>query len=398
MANTDPHGFCDPTKLDWDQTEECLLTKTWIWSNWLGPLVIGWVLSTLLLGMLLCQTLNYFSTFKFKDRKSVIFTVFFIIIANIVSGSTEWALMYRILVQWEPFGFFDPIKDGWPPSHVVGVWLIPAIIIAVIQSHFARSAYEVSRSRVLLYLIFICIVLGLTGGMGVSGAQIRIDSLSPNLPSAGYVNFQQGMVYLFVSSDLVADLMMTTTFCLSLYRQQSSLLYNTPTRSLITMLIRHSISTCACSTIIALGVLAATVEYDGKAKLQFQTSRIHTTTMAHSCIQIVVPRVYSCTYMFVLNSRPAIRALSRRGTEGELTIGILTVHDDVDPATLTKRSAGNPSTGGVHLASFPPQGISFTRDTFTQDEISGRSINGDDSLKEVKPIIESKEDRVFGEV
>jgi len=363
----------------------------------MGPLVICWLFSTFLLGLLFCQMLNYFSTFKTRDRRHVIATVLFIICANLASAGMEWALLYRIVVEWEPFGFFDPIKDGFPPSHVVGAWLIPAIIIAVIQSNFARSAYEVSRSRLLLVLISICIFLGLLGGLGVSGATIKIDSMLPGAPSAGFVNFQQGMVYLFVTSDLVADLMMTTTFCLSLYRQSHSLLFNAPTRSLITTLIRHSISTCACSTIVALAVLAATVEYDGKAKLQFQSSRIYHTTMAHAGIQIVVPRIYSCTYFFVLNSRQGLRALSQRGTEGELTAGILTIHNEEASASFNKHSIANKSGGGVHLAKFP-QGIAFTRDNFTQDETSGQSVNGEDSLKGVKPIVESDKDGVFQSV
>jgi len=231
---------------------------------------------------------------------------------------------------------------------------------------------------------------------------MMVAKVRPGIPGAHLVKFQQTSVYMFIGAGTVADLLMTATFVTSLWRKRSELVFSKRTNDLIASLIRYSISTYIVSSLVAIAVLIATAEYDGKASVQLTSSRIYHATTAHGGIVLIVPRIYSCTFLYVLNNRPLLRANYSSG-HGDLTAGIISTPDGGQITSRSQRSQPTGHTGDslrpIHMPEFQGKAVGFIQhsneNNFTADD---ESFNSGNPKSKPSLIDGTKEEEFFGNV
>ncbi|KAJ7109522.1 hypothetical protein C8R44DRAFT_290686 [Mycena epipterygia] len=244
-------------------------------STSLGPWVLGGFMDSILMGVICCQTYNYF-TFRRTDQglsryyaHLVIFVTFLSILKTAQAIAVVW--VQNVLQYANPDVATTLVNVAW---WQISVPLMTGIIGSVVQSFFALRYFKLSRNWVVTIMIGLAIILGLT-------------AVSLSMHSITTHNTPAKVMWLLVHfvSVFVADLLITSGTFYTLRKRSTGL---ATTASLINRLLRMVFESAIPPTLIATIDLILTQTLGSKL-------------LWHLFVNYSLSKVYVISLLYTLN-------------------------------------------------------------------------------------------------
>ncbi|KAF5334168.1 hypothetical protein D9758_014833 [Tetrapyrgos nigripes] len=243
-----------------------------------GPLVIGYILNSVLYGILLLQVYMYYMAFP-KDRlvlKMLVYGCFILDTAQTVMNIAD-----AFSIFGSGFGDMGNLRK----MHLAGlsVPIITGLISCAVQNFYAYQLYILSNSRVLSLIISSVALVQCTGAVVQGVFAFKIDNLA-TLQSRTFIECT-----IWLAGSALCDIIIAVSMTLFLVKSDTGL---RRTHAIIRKLIRLTIET---------GSATATVAFiDCVLFLTVQSYPYH--TVPARCLG----KLYSNTLMAILNSRMRI--------------------------------------------------------------------------------------------
>ncbi|KAF8334334.1 uncharacterized protein EI90DRAFT_3051862 [Cantharellus anzutake] len=247
---------------------------------WLGPLLLGSTFNTLLLGFVIFQTHQYFTT-KHSDRLWVRFLVLYLL------GMEVFIVALEIYLVWN----YCVTNFGNVAAFHATTWsynLVPTVVALVslpVQLFFARRVWILTKRLWFAAFIAMCSALILLCSIGITVSNTVIENFTYRYPVGTKVLSTVGL-----SLHILDDIMITGSMIFYLHSHRTGL---TRSDALITDMIRLTVQT-GTATIVIVTALFILVEINSFRFISDNASAI---------FYLPLSKFYSLSLLVNLNAR-----------------------------------------------------------------------------------------------
>ncbi|KAF7422992.1 hypothetical protein PC9H_011156 [Pleurotus ostreatus] len=246
-----------------------------------GPMLIGVFLNTILYGVLVVQTFNYFQTYKTTDKPLIRYLVIYLLVLETFNTGCVMEMMYDILVK--PLGMFlflfQPVNSliltvlcrhrlrAPPFSAKVPSW-DQVFISTPVQLFMARRICVLSESVIVPIIISVLSFVSLGGGTALS-------ILVTVIPDFSRFNEFYPAVSTWLGASALADLLITGCLLFTLQRKRTGM---RATDGIINKIMLLTIQTGLITTVFAIADLVLAFNFIP----DFALSKLYTNTLLAS--------------------------------------------------------------------------------------------------------------------
>jgi len=254
--------------------------------KFMGPLVIGILVATLLSGAACVQAIYYYTSRR-DDPRSVLFLVGVVWFIEVFSTALLWGVIYPVSVTGYGTNNFICLGDQW----AFKAWfVISGALCTIVQSFFAN------KIRLLSGQLFIPIAC-----WTISAARFALGLASViTITVRGLFVFESNfkwLVTLVFTFGALVDIILAGTFCWKLSRRRTGA---GGTNRVIDLLMKAAIESCVISSAFAISVVICW--------------NIFRTTFYWIALHAVLSKLYPICLIASLNGRKGLR--SRLGMGG----------------------------------------------------------------------------------
>ncbi|KAF4591267.1 hypothetical protein EYR40_009870 [Pleurotus pulmonarius] len=235
-----------------------------------GPMLIGVFLNTILYGVLVVQTFNYFQTYKMTDKALIRYLVIYLLVLETFNTGCVMEMMYDILVK--PLARTKPPSGPpKPPMHAV----VTVFISTPVQLFMARRICVLSESIIVPVVIALLSFVSLGGGTALS-------VLVTVIPDFSRFNEFYPAVSTWLGASALADLLITGCLLFTLQRKRTGM---QATDGIINKIMLLTIQTGLITTVFAIADLVLALSVQGKGFNfipDFALSKLYTNTLLAS--------------------------------------------------------------------------------------------------------------------
>lgn len=293
--------------------------------NNFGALFIGVVLSAIVYGITWQQGYAYYTVHGNSDRLFIKILVSLLMVLD--SVNLAFAAQGSYITGITNFG--DYAADAHTPWSIPSIGITGMILEVLIQHFYAYRVYRLSKGSI--YMPAVIILLSLTAFAFGQYFSIRLTITASEMEAHIKLRF-------FVASiamQAACDIIITTSMVWYLLKNRSSI---PRTNSVLNTLALYTIS---CGTLTAISSIACLV-----------TVSIFQHNWIYLPFYILQVRLYSCSFMSVLNSRTHIRQKFMGSDGGVITISQL--HNDTNSEGLGGLQHGHGTLTTVGRTTPPP--------------------------------------------
>ncbi|KAI9465028.1 hypothetical protein BJY52DRAFT_757291 [Lactarius psammicola] len=178
--------------------------------NSFGAAFVGLLVSTTLFGLTITQTWIYFWHYRNRDPKALKFFVAFLTVMDALH-----TIMCSYAIYWYLVLNFGNLENLGSSMWALNLQVIISIFIgSSVQLYYARRVYIVSQSIICPILIVVLLVIGSATGFFFIAKEFALKEFS-RLRSLVW------MTYVGLVTATLADILIATTLCWSLYRRRT---------------------------------------------------------------------------------------------------------------------------------------------------------------------------------
>ncbi|KAJ8691010.1 hypothetical protein PTI98_010626 [Pleurotus ostreatus] len=180
-----------------------------------GPMLIGVFLNTILYGVLVVQTFNYFQTYKTTDKPLIRYLVIYLLVLETFNTGCVMEMMYDILVK--PLARTKPPSGPPKPPMLLSADAIVTVFISTpVQLFMARRICVLSESVIVPIIISVLSFVSLGGGTALS-------ILVTVIPDFSRFNEFYPAVSTWLGASALADLLITGCLLFTLQRKRTGM-------------------------------------------------------------------------------------------------------------------------------------------------------------------------------
>ncbi|TFL07875.1 hypothetical protein BDV98DRAFT_588323 [Pterulicium gracile] len=285
----------DPPQ-DYDPGPElALLDNEAFYNTRLGPWLSGLVAQTFMMGVLTFQCYLYWETMASKDLKRNRWLVLFMFLTGIFQSGTGFELLYDTFICPATTDFPIP-QFGWTFAYQSG-WT--ALIAMVAQIFFLHRCFSITRSRALVVLCGVGILLSFSAGVATSVGLFRTQYFTRS-------NTPLPAVIVWLTATALTDVTISAVLMLS-------------------RLIKLAFETAGLTTLVAICHLFT---------LLFA---MYNRAVAHVFFHFIIAKMYSHSVMVTLLDRRKITGLNEDHSTVDMTSHSLEFGANTEPTIPTRR-------------------------------------------------------------
>ncbi|KAI0262481.1 hypothetical protein BC834DRAFT_891571 [Gloeopeniophorella convolvens] len=289
--------------------------------NNLGALFLGVVLSSIIYGVTWQQVYSYYTVHGANDR--LLLKTFVAVLMVMDSVNLAFAIHGSYVTSITNFG--DYAADARMPWSIPSIGITGMILEVFIQHFYAYRVYRLSRGT--LYMPIIITLLSLTAfALGLVFC-IRLVIIPFETEAHSHIRF----FIATIAMQAACDIIITTSMVCYLMQNRTSV---PRTNSVLNMLALYIIS---CGTLTALSGVTCLI-----------TISIFEHNWIYVPFYILQVRLYSCSFMSVLNSRDHIRQKFMGSDGGVITMSQLQRHSNSHSTNQSRPEDGPHSP--IHVA------------------------------------------------
>ncbi|KAL4253198.1 DUF6534 domain-containing protein [Pleurotus pulmonarius] len=218
-----------------------------------GPMLIGVFLNTILYGVLVVQTFNYFQTYKMTDKALIRYLVIYLLVLETFNTGCVMEMMYDILVK--PLARTKPPSGPPKPPMLLSADAVVTVFISTpVQLFMARRICVLSESIIVPVVIALLSFVSLGGGTALS-------VLVTVIPDFSRFNEFYPAVSTWLGASALADLLITGCLLFTLQRKRTGM---QATDGIINKIMLLTIQTGLITTVFAIADLVLALSVQGK--------------------------------------------------------------------------------------------------------------------------------------
>ncbi|KAF9488773.1 hypothetical protein BDN71DRAFT_408994 [Pleurotus eryngii] len=234
----------------------------------------GVFLNTILYGVLVVQTFNYFQTYKTTDKPLIRYLVIYLLVLETFNTGCVMEMMYDILVK--PLVRTKPPSGPPKPPMLLSADAIVTVFISTpVQLFMARRICVLSESVIVPIIILVLSFVSLGGGTALS-------ILVTIIPDFSRFNEFYPAVSTWLGASALADLLITGCLLFTLQRKRTGM---RATDGIINKIMLLTIQTGLITTVFAIADLVLALSIRGKGFNfipDFALSKLYTNTLLAS--------------------------------------------------------------------------------------------------------------------
>lgn len=301
----------DPPQ-DYDPGPElALLDNEAFYNTRLGPWLSGLVAQTFMMGVLTFQCYLYWETMASKDLKRNRWLVLFMFLTGIFQSGTGFELLYDTFIvgygniaHWNHFGWTFAYQSGWT-----------ALIAMVAQIFFLHRCFSITRSRALVVLCGVGILLSFSAGVATSVGLFRTQYFTRS-------NTPLPAVIVWLTATALTDVTISAVLIFKLWATKACF---RSTDRMLSRLIKLAFETAGLTTLVAICHLFT---------LLFA---MYNRAVAHVFFHFIIAKMYSHSVMVTLLDRRKITGLNEDHSTVDMTSHSLEFGANTEPTIPTRR-------------------------------------------------------------